>query len=141
MKKMLYVILLFVAGIIIQACNPCKNVLPPPSYFELIFVDSSNQNLLGTTYNQSSFKLYNGNSTNWLNYDPALQGELLRIGFESIMSNTIYYLDLSSNDTDTIQVDFTSTAEKCYNTYSIVSFNYNGKSLNTNQSIQYTIVK
>lgn len=140
-KTNIAVSLFLIISTTLNSCNRCKNVTPPIQYFELSIVDVNNTNLLGTTYNETSFKLYNNYSEIWLNYGPTLHGEVLRIEYAQIETNAKYYLELSSTDTDTIKVDFNTTEEKCYDVYDIQSFQYNGQSLNYDKGVQYKIVK
>lgn len=139
--KTLNFTIVLILAIIIQSCNGCKNVLPPPQYFEMTFADVNNNNLLGSTFNQTSFKLHNSNSTVWLNYDPINQGESLKVQYKDIQTNLDYYLDLSDTDTDTLRVNFTTTEEKCYDSFEINSFTYNGQNLAFDQGVSFKVVK
>lgn len=130
-----------IIGILFSSCDRCKNVLPPLSYFEIALVDENGNNLLGTTYNQSSFKLFSNEFELWLNYEPAFQGEILRIQYDSIETDKEYYLQLSSTETDTIRVTFNRKHGKCYDSFDPQSFFYNGQSILSTQSVKYIVVK
>lgn len=107
----------------------CTNAIPPASNFLLKFEDQAGNSLIGTTYVQDSFKLYNPNSTVYLKPYNSGPSDQLVVWMPDINSGETYFLELDATDTDTLIINHSEMSDDCF-TYSVLdSFIYNNEVL------------
>ena len=107
----------------------CSLVLPPPSNMIIKLVDGDGNSLIGTTFVQDSFKLSNPTSTTYIRpYTSGAQDELV-IWYDNIDSDATYFLELSSEDSDTLVVGHSTVVGDCFSFKTLDSFLYNNETL------------
>lgn len=140
-------VLLFTICLFFLSCGDddvdCSLAIPPPNNVLFQLQDPQGNLLIGTTFLQDSFKLFNPSSTVYLKPVTSFSGTL-SISFPDIESSDTYFLELSSTDTDTLSLDFNTTPSDCFTSYSLNSFIYNNLVIydeNAPSSSVYTIIK
>ena len=131
MKKIVYALLL---GCILINCSnnddtDCSTVLPPPNNFTLKLVDQAGNSLIGNTFVQDSFKLYNNSETLYIKPFPTGFQDELVIFMSEVTNNQEYYLELDQTDTDTLVVNHSINQTDCFSFYILQSFLYNAETI------------
>ena len=126
-------ILLLNICIILFSCEENKIIdeppcLPPPELFNVYIQDSLNNDLIGTTFNIDSIKLYNFEESVTI-FKRTEPSNYFSIAFEQIISDEDYFLQLSSSEIDTIQLQWHSWDSGCHGApaYEFDSIKLNGK--------------
>jgi len=122
------------------ACNSCKNVLPLPNYFLFSLIDSAGVDLMESTYNEPSYpRITSHAALEFISSSQGYRGYLF--AYPSFTVGTTYYLELSSTETDTISLNYSSTEEKCYTAFNFIDFTYNGVSKPLSNVNEIVVVK
>lgn len=121
--------------IFLTTCNndddvdDCALVLPAPPSFLLKFEDTAGNSLIGTTFVQDSFRLYNPNYEQYIKPQPFGAPDELLVIFSDINSDETYFLELDSQDTDTLQIGHSIEAGICFDIDRLELFIYNSEVL------------
>ena len=138
MKKIPVILLL---SIILFGCNEnfpdCGD--PVSMNCELVIVDSLNNNLIGTKYNQDSIRLSVNNALIPLNFS---NGTIIFnfTGFDSF-NDLNYILKLNSDDSDTLNIKIRKYTNQCWSGYAIDTMHYNNQVLHTSSANSYRLIK
>lgn len=138
MEKVNWIITLTICFLVFS-CEEDTHCDPPPDWFSIEIHDEQGNNLFGNIFLQDSIKLYNETDSviiDWINENQ------LQIGFELIQSNEIYFLELSSEDIDTIQIEYHSITyeEPCTN-YFVDEIIFNNKTVTELDSEPIILIK
>lgn len=138
-RKLLNTILLLFIIVLITKCDwlePCGECFTPPEGINLMILDEqSGINLISPEFHHpDSIRLYyNANNIeNDLQFDIYNKDSLgfiycLEIGFMSSGINKTFYLELNSEDTDTIYMDTEVISEDCCTWHELANLEINGK--------------
>lgn len=126
--------IILVVGLISFGCDKpdlaCD--LPPPNWFSIDIQDENENSLFNNVFSHDSIQLYHENDTVQLLW--WVSAEQMQIGFESIESEKDYFLELSSLDTDTLWVKWSSSGDLCQN-YFLDSLRYNDMAISKSELI------
>lgn len=105
----------------------CSTVDPGPNWIEMGFFDSDGNPLIGTVYNQESFRMFNSQEEFFIS--PFLGGspDYLIVRYEDITNDREYYIELSESDTDTLQFTYAVIQGPCFPNYILENVWYNGE--------------
>lgn len=148
--KLLFLLLIVLnAGCYID--QPCKdsNMVCPDSYgslFRILSKTDGKDLIFGPSrlYDKSQIKIFslNGNDTTFGNYEPY---RLVLNGYDSVLHfkisskpNTLY-IQLSTNDIDTISVSYGQTKGRCcsFNSIRFLNYNNSGALPNYNGTVEF----
>jgi len=118
-------ILILLLAIITFGCNDELEIdcdLPPPNWFTINLQNEEGTGLFNSVYSQDSIQLFNENDSIQLSW--WVSDEQMLVGFEDIEPDNNYFLKLSSSDTDTLWVQWSSQGELC-RSYFLDSLRYN----------------
>jgi len=111
--------------------------LPPQNWFSINLQDENENSLFNNIYSQDSINLFNENDTIplawWANE------KQMQIGFEDIKSSKNYFLELSSLDTDTLWIQWSSTGASC-KSYFLDSLRYNNVAISSDKLIGKVVI-
>jgi len=139
-------VILLVTFITFLSCDnnddvDCTNAIPAPNWFELGFFDSQGQPLIGNVYQQDVFRIFNSNSETFISpteWDP----HRLQIYFPDFVSDTQYYIELTTVDIDTLNFIFETTQGPCFLQYNLEQVIYNGETIEVeNNSNSVDLIK
>ncbi|NNL81727.1 MAG: hypothetical protein HKO67_14665 [Flavobacteriaceae bacterium] len=119
----------------------CSSALPPPNWFEIGFFDTNGNALIGTTYNQETFRLYNSSEETFISKVPFSSPEYLQVRFDSINPQTEYFLELSATDQDTLVFDFSLSNGPCFSWFVLEGLTYNGDEIPLSDNSRIDLIK
>ena len=119
----------------------CTNALPEPNWFEIGFVNMDGEPLIGTVYLQEEFRLFNASSELMLSSVPFGDPTRLQVGYDDIVSDVDYYIELTETDNDTLRFIYSSSMGSCFINYDLQEIIYNGDSYDVGNSSQIDLVK
>ena len=127
-------------------CSLATIGLPPSSSFFFKYENSQGELLLETTYIQDSFKVFNSQTEFYIQREPNIISDHgLRFNLFSIDQDDTYYIELNSQDTDTLIIGFTENVGPCFTFRNLTELSYNNDELynfDTSPSQeQFTIIK
>ncbi|MEX1000712.1 MAG: hypothetical protein WDZ35_01210 [Crocinitomicaceae bacterium] len=113
----------------------CTTALPPPDYFLLQIQDTTGNNLIGTTYTDSSYKLTGDNYEAFVSPEPTGPQYMLRIHPMELKNGEDYYLKLSDADSDTLSVVYSVKEDECFTSFILTSVVYNGEDFGADRPV------
>lgn len=116
----------------------CTLVLPEPNYFEITFVDSTGNSVLGTI---DSLRLYNASYDKYIKATRFGDSSYLQIFYVDIDSNVNYFIELNNMDTDTLLFNYSIEVGTCFNVYIMDDLKYNGQNQTVGNNIQFDLIK
>lgn len=116
----------------------CSLVLPPPNYFEITFVNSSEQSLME---NIDSLRLYNSSFEKYIKPTPFASNDYLQIKYTEIKSGKTYYLDFNESGTDTLVCEFITEQTDCFEKYTMQKIKFNGQVQVVNNNMSFKLIK
>ena len=143
------ILLLLVSGLL-GSCQRCYDDPPGPPPVTLYFVDSLGNNLVndrGDSFHPDSIQARIGTEIIYLEkfYDQPTDGYKFRTYpgvTDARLNKAIVYLDVSSSDTDTLDVYSISHTGKCFNTIEYTDVFFNGNKVEKNlQTFEFAFVK
>ncbi len=102
----------------------CSLVLCPPNSFLLNYQDTDGNPLINTVFVKDSFKLFNPTSTQFIRTLP--EENRLAVLYERIESGANYFLELDTDEIDTLMFHYTTRAETCCTIFTLDSLQFNG---------------
>ncbi len=143
-------ILFLLVNCLLESCNRCGDDPPYPSPVTFYFADSLGNNLVNdrnSPLHPDSIQARIGTEVIYLEkfYDQPTDSYKFRTYpgvTDAALNKTIVYLDISSSDTDTLDVYSITRTGKCFNTieYTDVFFNSNQVEKNP-QTFEFAFVK
>lgn len=119
----------------------CTNALPEPNWFEIGFVNTEGEPLIGTVYLQDEFRLFNNNSEIMISPVPFGNPNRLQVGYDDIVSDVDYFIELTETDNDTLRFIYSSSMGPCFINYDLQEIIYNGDSYLITSSAQIDLIK
>lgn len=104
----------------------CSAVLCPPNSVLLDYQDPNGNPLINTVFVRDSFKLYNPTSTQYIRTLSSETDNRLLIRFDSILSGGTYFLELDTDEVDTLRFDYSTRETTCCFVYTLDSLRHNG---------------
>lgn len=134
-----FLILFYFVGFVIQGCNECSSVQPPPvAPIRFVIVDKKGNSLVtgpNAKYSADSIRLINSETGFDDNiYKKEYTESLKNILFEADSHNSsggsaILYLYFNQYDSDTFVVSYQEHKTKCFTYSTYTKFNLNGKDI------------
>lgn len=119
----------------------CTNALPEPNWFDLGFFNVQEQPLIGTVYQQETFRLYNSENEIFLATNPFGDSTRLQVRYNDIVPRNTYFIELSSTDIDTLNFSFEVTQGPCFPNYDLQEVIYNGQSYTIENTSRVDLIK
>lgn len=119
----------------------CTLALPEPNWFEIGFYNSQGDPLIGSAYQQESFRLFNNDIE--LNISPMPFGDPTRllVRYDDIVTDTDFYIELTATDNDTLNFSFNSFQGDCFLHYNLQQVIYNGEEIQLQNSSHVSLIK
>ncbi|GAB5399839.1 MAG: hypothetical protein Aureis2KO_14240 [Aureisphaera sp.] len=103
----------------------CAAVLCPSNSAFLDYRDSDGNPLINTVFVKDSFKFFTPSTTQYIK--PLPDGDnRLAVFFGTIETGTTYFLELDTEEIDTLNFNFTTTSTSCCTITTLDSLFYNG---------------
>ncbi|RZT00159.1 hypothetical protein [Aquimarina brevivitae] len=144
MKKNLTLVVLLFTALFLGSCkndDDCTASTPPYMGIELGYFDDAGTSLIATSYNQDQFRIFNETSEVFITPGSINGIQRLSLQLINFESDTDYYIELTDNDTDTIQLQYELIQQSCFNTYDLREVFYNGEPVQIEDDIIVDIIK
>ena len=107
----------------------CSLVIPAPPIIYLKFEDSMGNSLIGNTFVQDSFRLFNPNTELYIKPQEFGSPDELAIWLPDIESEATYFLELNEEDNDTLVIGHQIFPDPCFSIERLTFFSYNSEIL------------
>lgn len=138
---------LFFSLVLLLSCDnndnevDCTSALPEPNWFEIGFFNTQGEPLIGSVYQQETFRLFNAESELSISSIPFGDPTRLLVRFDDIESDKDYYIELTATDNDTLNFSFESFQGECFLHFNMQQVIYNGDNIQLQNSSQIDLTK
>ena len=119
----------------------CTLALPEPNWFEIGFYNTQGEPLIGSIYQQETFRLFNNDIELSISPNPFGDPTRLLVRFEDIETDTDFHIELTTSDIDTLNFSFDSFQGDCFLYYNLQQVIYNGDEVQLQNSSHVSLIK